>query len=703
LTAARFVPNPFGAAGTRLYRTGDLGRWRRDGQLEYLGRLDDQVKIRGQRVELGEIETVLRAQPGVRDAAVIARTDAPGPPRLVAYLVGEAAPAASELRTNLRARLPEYMIPAAFVPLPALPVTANGKLDRKALPAPSSERPETGAYVAPGTAVEELLCGIWVRALRLARIGIEDNFFELGGDSILSIQIVAAAREAGLQMTVQQIFRYQTVAALAPYVTPRIAAADDAAVDDVPLTPIQAWFFSLELPEPWHFNQSVLLRVPGGVTIEMVADALTVLGEQHDALRLRFTRHDAGRWTQAYDAEASGPRLTRIDLRGHSAAAQRAAFEHEAAQMQAGLDLVLGPVCRAGWFDLGAGETRLLLVAHHLVVDGVSWRILIADLQQLCTQRAAGQPLALPYRSTSYGRWAHRLRAYAASEPLARERAYWTAVTACDMPSLPRDRAGAEPTVGSTSTMQVPLTEAETTALLTEVPKASRTQIQELLIAALARTVSRWTGRPGVLLELEGHGREELFEDIDLSRTLGWFTTIYPVHLALTNRGLGEDLRAIKEQLRGVPGHGLGYGVLRHLHGEHSEPVWTERPRAELIFNYLGQFDRGDRGDGSWSMAGEPRGPERSARQRRTHLLEINAAVSAGRLHLHWSYSMAVHDTATIERLAAHHLDEVRALIAHSRQAEASYAPSDFPLAALSQERMDRLASAVRKRKAAKA
>ena len=371
--------------------------------------------------------------------------------------------------------------------------------------------------------------------------------------SDLSIQIAAAAREAGLQVTVQQIFRSQTVAALADQVSSGVALVAAPAEGPAPLTPIQAWFFGLELAESWHFNQSVLLRVPAAVDADDVAAALDVLARQHDAWRLRFTRQADGQWTQAYAAAAPIP-LELIDLRGLAdEATRRTQVAAAAERLQAGLDLTAGPMVRAGWFELDAGERRLLLVAHHLVTDGVSWRIVLADLQQLCAQRLARQPLALPYRSTPYDAWAQRLHAWVGTEALAAEMPHWQTVVTSPAPPLPRAcAASAIGTEASVQTVQVQLSVAETTSLLTDVPKASRTSTPDVLVTALVRSIAQWTGQAAVRLELEGHGRDELFEDVDLTRTVGWFTTIYPVAVQLTGRGVGEDLAAVKMQLRAV-------------------------------------------------------------------------------------------------------------------------------------------------------
>ena len=592
------------------------------------------------------------------------------------------------------------MVPAVYVLLERLPLTANGKVDRRGLPAPSGERPEQGqGYVGPRTAAEEILAGIWAKGLGLDRVGVEDNFFELGGDSILSLQIVARAREAGLQITVPQMFRYQSIAALVEQVQP-VVSGERADVEDgpacgaVPLTPIQHWFFEQRLEEPWHWNQSVLLKVPREVGPEIIEVALQQLLVHHDALRLRFVQGGDGVWQQGYADWEGGTRvLEQMDLSHLPEEARRSALTREGDRLQGSLNLGAGPVWRAGWIDLGSGERRLLLVVHHLVVDGVSWRILLEDLQTLCRQVKEGEPLQLPLRTSSFGQWGEALARYAGSDAMQAEIAYWEGLAVYPVRPLRRDAdvEGVENTAGSTAVVHLQLSVEETQALLLEVPRAYRTRIQEVLVTALVRGLERWSGQRGVLLDLEGHGREEaeVSTKLDLSRTVGWFTTLYPVYVQLTGGGLGEDLKQIKEQLRAVPGRGLGFGVLRYLRGEGRNRLQAV-PSAEVVFNYLGQFDQ-VLSEGDWEVAPEPAGAQCSPVERRTHLLEINSQISGGCLHLSWGYSRVVQGEEAIRTLATGCLDELRGLIAHCRTAEGSFTPSDFPLARLTQAELDRI------------
>ncbi|MEO0489099.1 MAG: amino acid adenylation domain-containing protein, partial [Cyanobacteria bacterium J06659_2] len=539
LTAEKFIPNPFilhsstpsRLSSPTLYKTGDLARYHPDGTLEFLGRIDHQVKIRGYRIELGEIEIALQQHPGVQIAAVLTSEAQLGNQRLVAYIVpnAELSITSSELREWLHIKLPDYMVPATFVQLKALPLTPNGKLDRQALPALDLMQPDReGTFVAPSTAVEEALAQIWTQTLRLEKIGIHDNFFELGGDSILSIQIVARANQAGLKLTPKQVFENQTIAELAAVATPQqaIQAEQGLVVGDVPLTPIQHWFFAQQLPDAHHWNQSILLEVRQALDLDHLEQAVQTLLAHHDALRLRFVYEQAG-WQQHSTEPNQVTPLTRINLSTVPAADQGLALSTAAAELQASLDLSSGPLVRVVHFDLGADKpSRLLLIIHHLVVDGVSWRILLEDLQVAHRQLSQGNAVHLPPKTTAFQYWAKQLQDYAQSERQQQELDYWLALAQRPMPAIPMDFPKGDNTIAQARTVRVVLSKAETLALLQEVPAAYRTQINDVLLTALVQATGQWTGERALFLDLEGHGREDLFEDVDLSRTVGWFTTI---------------------------------------------------------------------------------------------------------------------------------------------------------------------------------
>jgi amino acid adenylation domain-containing protein/non-ribosomal peptide synthase protein (TIGR01720 family) len=704
LTAGKFVPDPFGTEpGDRLYRTGDRVRWLEGGALEFLGRIDHQVKVRGYRIEPGEVEAALRTHPGVRDAAVLAREDAPGDRRLVGYVVaGGEPPSAGELREWLKARLPEYMVPGAYVVLDALPLTPNGKTDRRALPAPDGPSGPDRAYAAPGTPAERVLAGVWAELLRVERVGVEDDFFELGGDSILSIQVVSRARRAGVFVTPRQVFEHPTVAALARVAgtEPARLAEQGAVIGPVELTPVQAWFFAQEVPGRHRWNMSRLFEVRRPLDPGVLERAAARLLEHHDALRLRF-RPDGATWRQENAAPGGAPCVARIDLSALDEEETGRALERAADALQGSLRLDRGPLLRMGCFARGRGRTdRLLVAVHHLVTDGVSWRVLLEDLQAACEQAARGEPVALPPKSTSFRAWAARLAEHARSGGFDAELPFWTDDARRGVPALPVDHPGgrAANTVGSARAVPVSLGEDETTALLQEAPRAYRTQVNDLLLAALARALSAWTGDGRLLVQVEGHGREELFADVDLSRTVGWFTTTYPVLLDLRGAdGEGAALMRVKEQLRAVPGRGIGYGALRWLGSDAARAALGEIPDPEVHFEYLGQFDQTLAGDALLAVAGEPAGRAADPRGARPYLLGVSGGVLGGRLRMALGYSEAVHRRETVERLAERFAAELRALVAHCTSPGAGgCTPSDFPLAGLDQARLHALVGAGR-------
>ncbi|WNG47516.1 amino acid adenylation domain-containing protein [Archangium minus] len=690
LTAERFVPHPFSQRpGERLYKTGDLARFRADGHIEYLGRTDLQVKIRGFRIELGEIETALAQHSTVREAVVVAREDVPGVKRLVGYVVPAVGrvTSAEELRNHLQQRLPDYMVPAAIVTMEALPLTSNGKVDRRALPVPEVERSARSSFVEPRTPVERQLADIWARVLRLEKVGIHDNFFALGGDSILSLQIIARAHRVGLRLTPKQLFQHQTIAELAPMATEVRAARGEQGpvVGPVPLTPIQRWFLERDLETPHHNNQAMVVELRQPVEAELLEQALDHLLAHHDALRLRLTRTASGWRQECAEPSSGGVVLRRVDA---------SRMEQTAEELQRGLSLENGPLVAAALVEPGAGRTaRLLLVIHHLAVDGVSWRTLLEDLGTACQQLQAGQPVALPPKSTSFKTWAERLVAHASSPAVAAELPFWLDEARARVRPLPRDGAGGDNTFASARGVTVSLDEEETRLLLQEVPSAYRARIDDVLLAALMQALAPWAGQSRLLVDLEGHGREDLFDDVDLSRTVGWFTSLYPALLeAPQTASPGDAVRAVREGLARIPGRGLGYGLLRYLREDEAARRLRALPAAEISFNYLGQFDTGARAEGPFALVRESAGPTIGAGERRPHVLEVGGFVLSGRLDLYISYSEALHSRETIQALATSFREALRRIIAGRASPDAAHRiPADFPLARLTQAELERI------------
>jgi non-ribosomal peptide synthase protein (TIGR01720 family) len=698
LTAERFVPDPFaGEPGERMYRTGDLARHRPDGVPEFLGRVDDQVKIRGFRIEPGEIEAALLAQPEVREAAVLVREDVPGSKRLVAYLVPqEAGLDVADVRERLAGKLPEHMMPGAFVALDALPLTPSGKVDRAALPAPQRTAEEAGSFAAPRTEAEKILARLWEQILGVDRVGVDDNFLRLGGDSILSIQVVARASQEGLRLSPRQLFEQPTLAALAAVAgtAARSGAEQGPVRGEAPLTPIQAWFFEQEITDPHHWNQALLLAARERLDPAALARAVDRLIAHHDALRLRFPLREGVRG-QLFAAPGETPGLARLDLSALEPRRRAQAIEAASAALQASLDLDRGPLARVALFDGGPdGDGRLLLLFHHLVVDGVSWRVLLADLQSAYEQASRSGKIELPPKTASFKQWAESMVHRVRSAGLRRELDDWLGQPWAEVSPLPVDLPGGEGLQGSARVVSVALEPGETRALLQEVPAAYRTRINDILLTALARAFAGRLGNGTLRIDLEGHGRDEVPGETDLSRTVGWFTAIYPVFLGPEALGApGEALRAVKERLRAIPGDGSGFGLLRYLSDDPEvRRRLAELPAAEVLFNYLGQFDQVLPESSPLQLAPEPMGPACSPRGRRLHRLEVNGLISGGRLQVSWTYGDDVFRRETVEDLAARFLAELRGLIVHCLSPEAGgFSPSDFPLARFGQAQLDRL------------
>jgi non-ribosomal peptide synthase protein (TIGR01720 family) len=572
----------------------------------------------------------------------------------------------------------------------------RGEIDPKVISVPNHARPEPNdAFVEPRTPVERALAEIWSAVLQVEQVGVHDRFFELGGDSILSIQVIARAKKAGLRLTLKQIFQHQTIAELAlvaeavthPYFEQRLITGE------VPLTPIQKWFFEQAYADNHHWNQAALLELKQDLDSALLDKAVRQLVLHHDALRLRFQRSNSG-WTQFNAGGEEAVKLTLVDLAGTPEEKQISAMETAAAELQGNLNLSHGPVISAAVFIFGCRRpSRLLLAIHHLAVDGVSWRILLEDLQVLCEQLRSGGTVRLPDKTLSFRKWAQELAEYARSATLEHEADYWLAVSSAKSSPIPMDFSGGENTEASARIVSVSLDAEETPALLQKVPQAYNTEINDVLLAALGLALTSWIGQPVARINLEGHGREELSEGIDLSRTVGWFTTMFPVNLDLRGTaGPGEVLKSIKEQLRRIPQRGIGYGILRYLRGDESLAAQLRSaPQPEIAFNYLGQFDQMTSASPFVSVEG-PIGPTRSPLAQRSHLLSINSLVTNGRLRVDWGYSAGVHRRSTIERLAQSFIEALRSLIHHCTSASAGgYTPSDFIEAGLDQQELDSL------------
>lgn len=594
------------------------------------------------------------------------------------------------LRNNLRTRLPDFMIPSEFVVMDAFPLTPNGKLDRKRLPQPDWGS-AASEWVAPQSDTEIRLAAIWSDVLRLERIGVNDNFFALGGDSIQSIQIVSRARQAGIYFEARQLFEHQTIAQLAKVATTEVAEQHEIKPGPFPLLPIQQWFFEQQMVGESHFNLSLTLTCNRRLTQRHLGTALTALINHHGALRLTFIRQPDG-WLQEYGAQRDEFAIDSQDLTALSAEQAERRIAEIGKHMQANLSLAEDRLMSVTLIDRGERHPQQLLwVAHHLLVDGISWRVLIEDLQRLYQQIEAGEVPVLAGKNLSLQGWGEKLQGYLHDPQAERARFWWRqlAAEAAEVGALPVDGQRSVNLAQESLMMTWRLPPALTEKLTRDLPRVFNTQVNDALLTALLRTFTRWTGDARLLLHMEGHGREDLFSQTDVSRTVGWFTSLFPVLLvddASAPASLPSLLRSVKEQLRTIPSRGLSYGILRYLGRD--KPLCDMRS-PEISFNYLGNLDAGQAEDGTFSLSAQSSGAQRDPRQQREHLIDISGAIINDSLEIYWTYNPSVHHEHTISLLASDYMQTLEMLVEQSREHEAQYTPSDFPLLTWGQSELD--------------
>lgn len=680
LTATAFIPDPFSQQpGARLYNTGDHARYRYDGSIEFLGRQDQQVKIRGFRVELAEIEAVLLQHEAIQEGVVLAPQKQEHA-QLIAYVVPRAEMEPQELQAYLSSQLCEQMVPTQIVMLKTLPKLANGKCDLQTL-ANQTLSAEKRPFTPPRTEEEQTLAQLWSQVLSQDPISIHDNFFELGGDSILCIQMVGRATQLGLRFTPKQLFEHPTIAELAPVVDSAITitAEQELVTGPVPLTPIQHWFFDQQNPDLYHWNQATFLQSKQPIVIEHLEKALHSVLSHHDELRAYYTLTSEG-WQQ--EISATPPEAEQIvsvvELTDLASDDHVSTLQAQASQFQASLNVTKGPLMRVVLFNLGAQFPQyLLLVCHHLIVDGVSWRILLADLQRTYQQLQQGQPIQLPPKTKSFQTWATRLQDYAQSSALQSDIDDWLGQV--PSPALPQDFDRVDTDLSHQCTQECALSAKLTQALLYQAPAAYQTQINDLLLTALVLAMGQWTGNDHLLLDVEGHGRQDLFSDLDVSRTVGWFTSLYPVSLKVdAPDDLGGSIQQVKATLRQLP-HDIGFGLLRYLCTDaHIHKQFQALPPAQIRFNYLGQTDPLLAETDTLTAAPFRPGLSHAASSRRMYLLDISGIVQSGQLLLNWCYSDQLYRSTTIETLAQMYLQQLETLIQHCKLTEVHSEPRAF-------------------------
>ena len=664
LTDARFIKHPF-KKGERLYKTGDLVRWLSNGKLEFLGRLDFQVKIRGYRVELEDISHQLMQCEAISEAAVADHKRQDGSTYLCAYYIAQNEQSITELKRDLAAHLPEYMIPAYFVKLMEMPLSLNGKLNRKALPKPTLTDTEIKTYAAPVSEMEKKLADVWGQIFDLETVGIHDNFFSIGGDSIKTIQLTALLLKDKLRLEMAKVFQYPTIKSLASHIQKSgLIIAQEAAKGQVKLTPIQARFFEQNYPKPEHYNQAVMLESQSTLNIDTLSQALQSVMNHHDALRLVF-KIKAEVVSQSHsDIDQPNP-IHEFDLSGISDVTQET--ERLASQVQSRFDLENGPLFKCAVFYSDA-KTYVLLVGHHLVIDVVSWPIIIEDLMAAFMTHQTGGRVQLQDKTQSYQEWSNILEHYAQSSNVQAEVTYWNAQNAIPVPSLRIDFDQAK--VKTIRSHDLMFSETDTQRILNQINTTYQTEINDVLLSVLGLSIKNWSGADKLRIDLEGHGRENITESVEISRTVGWFTAIFPSIIDMTSSDIRRVLQSTKNYRKSMPNKGLGYGMLKYIMNGEQQPKVSNQNPPEIMFNYLGQIGGRRQNDESQSdeiikWSNMPFGEAIASENKEGYKLNITAAVNQGQLHVSIEYSPEQYKLKTIQTLGRHFKKAMKEVIDH--------------------------------------
>lgn len=645
LTADKFIPDPFNKSmGGRMYKTGDTARWFEDGNMEFMGRKDFQVKVRGYRIELGEIESQLIKHEAVKDAAAVVKKDNGGN-YICAYYISDRELIVSELREYLLRELPAYMIPSFFVRLPQMPVTDNGKLDRNALPEPQDNVNTGVEYEAPRNDIEKKLAEIYRDVLGVEKVGIRDDFFDLGGDSIKAIQVTSAAEQQEINLSVSDVLKYKTVMEIVnnvDYTKKKETASQTEVEGEVLLTPVQKWFFEEERGYEHFWNQTNLFALDRNADLKLLEEVFKKIIEHHDVLRMgySFKEEEVVQFNRAVsEAEFS---LEIIDLSAYDYEVQKQKIKESSLKIQDDFDLEKDLLIRAYVFELGENGRRLLIPVHHLVIDGVSWRILLEDIERLY---GSGMKESLPLKTTSFKEWSKKIYEYAANEPLDTE--YWESIDSKKIKSIANKEVG-DNYLKDHKKISFALSKEDTKKLLTETNKAYGTEINDILLSALTLSLGEAFGLDNVLLMLESYGREEIIEGVNLSRTIGWFTGMYPVCLERKN-GIEDTIAQVKQNLRKISSKGINYGIARYINKD-------ERLRSqkyEISFNYLGQFDNpSDKKDSLLKASDEDYGMSIHEKNRHCYLMDVNGMTVDGRLQFLIGYNERYVDGAAVQKTA---------------------------------------------------
>lgn len=684
LTSECFIDNPF-IKGRRMYKTGDVARFIDRDLIEYIGRADRQVKIRGYRIELGEIERVLFSSGLVKDAIVKECEENDGSKFLCAYIVAKGTVASKDLRHYLSDYLPEYMIPQHFVFIDKVPLTANGKVNMSLLQDPKRKEARQPASTSYNSELERILIDVMSEVLSIKAIQSKDNFFQFGGDSIKAIGISAKLHEKGLKIRVKDILANPVISQMALYIQ---HDSDSAAPEQgicsgyIKPTPITSWFFSQSFKNINHYNQSVLLKLNFDIAVEKLELILDKLVEDHDSLRINY-HVNLGELYYNNEHLKKRTKIEVHDLSGHPCSKRNFYIAEIGEKIKSSLSIEDGLLFKACLFDAGQSEKKLLLTAHHLVIDGVSWRIILEDFYSMLIQSSKGQTLDLPQKTHSYQKWALAIEEYSKSEAFLKEQTYWENINSLDF-AFNADFNSSENAVEDRCSIECSLTEEETGMLLTKANYPYNTQPKDLLIISLALAMADFSDRNNVVLEIEGHGREDIFDNVNITRTVGWLTSIYPASINVQGSELSKNIKAIKEQLANVPHKGLGYGILKYI----SKCIRPDR-QSGVRFNYLGDFNSFSKNE-IFELLIENTGGDLGYQNNMTCLMDINEMIINSKLNISITYDKKKFKEESMISFKNIYLNYIRQVLIHCcNKEERESTPSDINTVNLSQEEID--------------
>ncbi|MCY9420460.1 non-ribosomal peptide synthetase, partial [Bacillus paralicheniformis] len=685
LTAEKFVDHPF-EPGKKMYKTGDLAMWLPDGQIEFLGRADHQVKIRGYRIELGEVEQQLLSHEKIKEAAVISGKDQNGNSYLCAYFASDQELPAANVRQFLEREMPDYMIPSYFVKLDRLPRTPSGKVDRSALPEADGNLIEGTRYDPPRNEIERKLVQVWREILGAEDIGISHHFFAAGGDSIKALQIVSRLAKMNLKLEMKALFANPKIKDLSRLITEetRHRKHNKPVTGETELLPIQKRYFANNKEELDHFNQSFMLFRKDGYDENIVRTAFNKILEQHDALRMIYEEKDGDiiQYNRGYRENLFD--LDVYDVRGLDNQAEKV-FEL-ATGIQKKSSIRKGKLVHLGIFRADEGD-HLLIAIHHLVVDGVSWRILFEDFETLYLQALKGKPLDIGYKTDSYQEFARQLKKYAQSRRLLKEREYWQKALEADAPFIPAEKLERD-TFEHSATLCIRISPDVTAKLLRNANKAYNTEINDILLTALIAAVRDITGENKLKVMMEGHGREDILDGVDITRTIGWFTTVYPVFIDLgEEKETSQNIKMVKETLRKIPNKGIGYGVLKYM----TEELQKIQTQAPLSFNYFGEMNN-DMNRKVFSQSPFSPGESIGGKIARHCAVEMNVISLNGELTIYTTFNQDQHQTSVIEQLNQSFKENLEKIVDHCVDKEGSdMTPSDYGDVSLGLEELERI------------